>query len=296
MNSQFVDCYDILVDIGPKEVDQFLNPQYHIQWIVEMMDRWFPLCRFFQLDWVMQYVWTYAVDWYLRTQLIGYYLWNYLEMDRNALFERYIVGQSHDPDGLQYVGNGEIEEESHRVFQEFLRTQFIENEWKSQFKKITLMDVHTADGKSGLDTIVVRNEEDLNTIQRLNNRFKSSKVYGDSRFANVTGMSYGYLDFVEQLTTTGSDALAMMQYFGTYPRDYVLNAERMHAAYNKEYRSYLQRMYRDDSGQLYILELMWFMVEYSRGFVADAFYVKDLNWKKKVLQKGHDVFCALYRR
>merc|ERR550525_846217 len=97
--------------------------------------------------------------------------------------------------------------------------------------------------------MIVRSDGDNDKIRGIDSRFRGSRVVSDPRvgYGNVTGMSFGYMDWIQkELLPNNRDQLAVMQYFGTYSRGYILNAERIHAAYNKEYREYVQGMNREN--------------------------------------------------
>ena len=293
------------------DIDHFLNPDYGIKKVIEYTD-WIPLVRFFRLGWVIQYLWSYGMDWYLKTRLWGYYVLNYKYTDVDNIFERYTLGQNYDAAGLQYVGD-EGMERSHIALKQFLKERFRENGWGEQFKKITLIDVHTGYGEYGRSVLTVADDECAAESVKMSDEhgiipLKKSLNHKDEKFANgiyknVNGMSYEYVDFIaDQLMkdkNKGKDEvhkLGLLQHFGTYSREYMLDAVRFSHGYTKEYDEFVRSMDRDDVDDKSKLIFMKFMKEYANKILNDAFYIKELEWKRKVLRTGWDLFVHLYRR
>ena len=293
------------------DIDDLLNPNYDIQSTLEWTD-WIPLVKFFRLNWVIHYVYSYMINWLLKTRLYGWYaMKDYDEFDdqgRDTIFERYTVGQNYDPNGLQYVGTEQMEK-SHIVFKQFLRDIFKENEWSEQFKKITLIDIHTGYGEYGKDIITVSNDDHLEQAQNIGKTLRirpliksmnyQNKNFANGIYKNVNGMSYEYIDFiVNELMDSNNnvDKLGLLQHFGTYSREYMLDAVRFSHSYNREYKEFLESMNGDSDEDKDKLKLIGFMKEYARDILHDAFYVKDIGWKRKVVQSGWDTFVQLYRR
>ena len=252
------------------------------------------------------------MDWYLKTRLWGYYVLNYkyADADVDGIFERYTLGQNYDAHGLQYVGDQGMER-SHIALKQFLKERFAENGWGEQFKKITLIDVHTGYGEYGRSVLTVADDEQVVESMKIGSDhgiipLKKCLNHKDEKFANgiyrnVNGMSYEYTDFIIDQLMKGKgkgqvDKLGLLQHFGTYSREYMLDAVRFSHGYRREYDEFVRSMDEDDADYKSKLILMKFMKEYANEILNDAFYIKELEWKKKVVKTGWDLFVRLYRR
>jgi len=301
-----------VVPTDPDAIHSFLHPHYGIQTMVEFTTTYIPFAQFFKLDWVMHYAWTFAVDWYARTQCAAYYFFHFAlpssndddddqESVNDAVFERYAMAQSTDASALLQV--------SHIKFREFLKARFEEHNWYSQFSKITVVDVHTGSGTYGEDTTAVFDAQQLEYAQHIgrarHSHIARSAQFNSAKFlrgmyANVRTLSvYETMRFISQELMRNADkveSFAVYEHFGTFSRQYVLNAMRFAHAYRTEYLQYLEEMDINDARQKDAAVLLQFMNGYANGILKDAFDVPNVEWKRQVIRRGVNTFADLYGR
>ena len=219
------------------------------------------------------------------------------------------VGQMHNEKGLQYVGNGEGAS-SHRKLQEFLSQKFDEHaDWKSQIKKVTMIDVHSGDSMYGVDKLLTDKFEDSLKLKMLfldyddkdliqslkSDRMRESTQFLDGIYDDVNGYTFGYGQFIADLTEHKAEDMDILPFASEFGSNHMLETVGfcglLENAYFQEYQEYVQREDVDEN----VRETMETMLKKSKSWLKDVFYVQHPEWKKLVVQRGLRVFsrCVL---
>eukprot|EP01084_Bolivina_argentea_P144040 252813_1 len=220
------------------------------------------------------------------------------------------AGQCHKSDGVFYVGTKH--ELQHIKLQQFLTDRFdINTHWRTQFNKVTLIDIHTGVGPMGIDSLYSDNMIEFNKMKTLfpkhandnniellsDNVNEINEGHKDSlqgAFEFATGFTPNYRDLFYKEISKDIDFVGIIQEFGTYDKMRVFQALRED---NAVYQTYLKLLkngrYKYDDP---ILNELKKYVNESHQFVKDVFYVDTDEWKISIVERGMDLLYSVVKR
>ncbi|GET90908.1 hypothetical protein, conserved [Leishmania tarentolae] len=179
-----------------------------------------------------------------------------------------VTGQYHDPAGISY--GGDREQKSISVLREVLK----KHSALTGATEAVYIDVHTGLGSTGVDTMMVRSNEEAE---------KGRKVFPGVRIGNsqiaVSGPSAGYdlvFGIIHPVAELGPNTLAVTEEFGTVNPFFVARAVILeNAAYQLCRGSYVHAV--------------------MQSWMRDVFYPQEIHYKRATLKLGSEAFWAAWR-
>jgi len=217
-----------------------------------------------------------------------------------------IIGQMHDPKGMQFVGDG-VKAESHQKLMEFLKTKFQRHSHWRAVTKITVIDVHSGDAGYGVDKLLTTNSENEMKLKRLfleydekdliqslrSDEMANSPQFMDGIYNHANGFTFEYGTFMQGMVEKEEvDVLTFAAEFGSNHRlETVGMCQIMENGYFHEYQAAVERGDLDEE----TLGVMRGMVDRAKKWLRAVFYVEEPAWKKVVVKRGLRVFtqCLL---
>lgn len=236
---------------GYEELSWFLSPRHAISWLGHHVGFW------------LQAAMLLAVK------------------GRQAVMRAVVVGQYWDPRGMYYGGTSL--EPSRAQMLAFLQDHGLTG---PQWRKVTVIDVHTGLGPQGVDTLLLEGETAHKKVRAAFDRPGLEKWRIEDTISNTDADATGgggYTDTVgytkhvgELLFADNPDVLCFSQEFGTVPGVFVLRAmRREHAAYH--YGSPAEKAAAAEE-------------------CRSVFYVRKKSWKKNIVTRGFEVFEQGFNR
>jgi len=282
-----------------EECDGFFNPSFHIEAVsafivrvgIPAAARPYALNLFHNIN--------YAMTW-MRAAFYA------LTVGAKQMKSASIIGQMHDPEGCQYVGDGR-RAESHQKLMAFLSSKFEEHSHWRQISKITVIDVHSGDAGYGVDKLLTADPENEMKLKRLfldyddkdliqslrSSEMANSPQFLDGIYDEANGFSFEYGAFMGAMVEReGVDVLAFAAEFGAnHCVETVGMCWIMEHGYFREYEAAVKRGDLDEE----VRGVMDDLVQRSKKWLRAVFYVEEPKWKKVVVQRGRRVFtqCLL---
>ena len=173
------------------------------------------------IGWMYVYFEHYIMFWLE----CGYYLY-ILGYQRSSIAISVATGQSHNPNGLQYVGEPFVYESSHLQLINWFEERINKNGWNiDNINKISFIDTHTGMGNYATDTLLVtddiafdksknifgyqyfpkcKDNPDMKHKEKCRQRVELTTKAMNGTFEYVNGLSFEYVNIIKKLLIKNS--------------------------------------------------------------------------------------------